>query len=230
MGVFLAVLGYFWFTGRFLHGNTRLVKVYFKDVAGLRVGDRVDVLGITKGRVLELKLMDNWVLAKLALDKDVKLTKDTRFAIRSLSYLGSDRYLMITPGTDSTVTDTIIFQGVTEVLDLETAFLRLDDILRQINPEEMTEELRRVKDELIFILDKRLGRLDSGFVLTSKNIQQLTTMLDSITRMLEGESTAKKILTSPELYEELLTTTRQLKTLIDDIKKHPERYFRLRLW
>ncbi len=230
VGVLLAVFGYFWFTGRSFQKNTWVVSVYFKDVAGLRAGDRVDVFGVTKGKVAELKLLDNGVLVKLVLEKDVKLTRDTRFAIRSLSYLGSDRYLMVTPGTGAAATDTTVFQGSTEVLDLEAALLRLDELLRQINPEDLTEEMRRTKDELISILDRRLRALDSGFVLTSRNMQQLSTILDSLSGMLEGESTARKILTSPELYEELLTATRQLKNLIDDIKSHPERYFRLRLW
>ncbi len=230
VGVLLAVFGYFWFTGRSFQKNTRAVSVYFKDVAGLRAGDRVDVFGVTKGKVAELKLLDNGVLVKLVLEKDVKLTRDTRFAIRSLSYLGSDRYLMVTPGTGAAATDTTVFQGITEVLDLEAALVRLDELLGQIDPEDLTEEMRRTKDELISILDRRLRALDSGFVLTSRNMQQLSTILDSLSGMLEGESTARKILTSPELYEELLTATRQLKNLIDDIKSHPERYFRLRLW
>lgn len=230
LGIFLGIFGYFWFGGRLFHQGRRVVKVYFSDVSGLRVGDRVDVLGITKGRVVELKLMGNGVMVKLAIDKDVRLTENARFAIRSLSYLGSDRYLTITPGEGAVVADTVTFSGVNEVLDLESTFLRLDRLLGEIDPRFLSEELRHTRDELLRLVNSRLRGLDSGFGATAANIQRLSVILDTLTQLLGKESTAKKLLTSPELYEELLKTNRQLQEFITDIKTHPERYFRLRLF
>lgn len=230
LGVFLGIFGYFWFGGRIFRRGTRVVKVYFPDVSGLRVGDRVDVLGITKGRIVELKLVGNGVLVKLAIDKDVKLTQDARFAIRSLSYLGSDRYLRITPGEGTVAEDTITFNGVNEILDLESTFLRLDRLLGEIDPTLLSGELRRTREELLRLVNSRLRGLDSGFVVTAANIQRVTVILDSLTQLLGKESTARKLLTSPELYEELIRTNRQLQEIITDIKTHPERYFRLKLF
>ncbi|MEO0070783.1 MAG: MlaD family protein [candidate division WOR-3 bacterium] len=230
LGIFLGVFGYFWFGGRLFPQGRRLVKVYFSDVSGLRVGDRVDVLGITKGRIVELKLMGNGVLVKLAIDRDVRLTENARFAIRSLSYLGSDRYLTVTPGEGAVVADTFTFNGVNEVLDLESTFLRLDRLLGGIDPALLSAELRHTRDELLRLVNSRLRGLDSGFGVTAANIQRLSIILDTLTQLLGKESTAKKLLSSPELYEELLKTNRQLQEFITDIKAHPERYFRLKLF
>lgn len=230
-GIGLGIFGYFWFSGRSFHRRLKVVRVYFKDVAGLRVGDRVDVLGIRKGKILGLKLDGRKGIEVLVgLERDVPLTQDTRFAIRSLSYLGSDRYLAVTPGTGLDATETAVFQGVNEVLDLETTVTRLDRILSEINPEVLTVELRQTRDELLQMINTRLVALDSGFALTSKSLTRLSGVVDSMILLLNRESSAGKLLTSTEFYEELLTTSRQLKELITDLRAHPERYFRLRIF
>ncbi|NPV13695.1 MCE family protein [candidate division WOR-3 bacterium] len=231
IGILLGLFGYFWFSGRSFHRRLKVVRVYFNDVAGLRVGDRVDVLGITKGKVVGLKLDGKkGVEVLVGLERDVPLTQDTRFAIRSLSYLGSDRYLAVTPGIGPDADETVVFQGVNEVLDLETTVARLDRILSEIDPDVLTEELRRTREDLLRIINSRLAGFDSGFVTTNKSLARLGTVLDSMVLLLNKESTAKKLLTSPELYDELLKTSRQLQELIADLKSHPERYFRLRIF
>lgn len=231
IGILLGIFGYFWFSGRSFHRRLKVVRVYFNDVAGLRVGDRVDVLGITKGKVVGLKLdVNKRVEVLVGLERDVPLTQDTRFAIRSLSYLGSDRYLAVTPGIGPDANESFVFQGVNEVLDLETTVARLDRILSEIDPEILTEELRRTREDLLRIINSRLAGFDSGFVTTNKSLARLGTVLDSMVLLLNKESTAKKLLTSPELYDELLKTSRQLQELIIDLRAHPERYFRLRIF
>lgn len=230
-GVFLGIFAYFWFSGRVGTRYKKIVTVYFPDVSGLKTGDRVDVLGITKGRVAGMELEEGkGVKVLVALTNDVVLKKDARFAVRSLSYLGSDRYLTVHPGYGELADGTARFYGFNEVLDLETTFLRLDRLLTAINPEDLTKELRSMRAELLGLITQRLRGMDSGFIITSTSIERLAGVVDSLTRMLNQESTARKLLTSPELYEELIKTSRQLQELMADIKQHPENYFRLRLF
>lgn len=230
-GVFLGVFACFWFSGRMRARYKKVVTVYFPDVSGLKTGDRVDVLGITKGRVVGMKLDgERGVKVLVAFTGDVVLKQDARFAVRSLSYLGSDRYLTVHPGYSEVAEDTTQFSGFNEVLDLETTFLRLDRLLTAIEPEDLTRELRQMRAELLGLITQRLRGMDSGFVITSASIERLARVVDSLTVMLNQESTARKLLTSSELYEELIKTSRQLQELMADIKEHPENYFRLRLF
>ncbi len=230
-GVILAIAGYLWFSGRLTTKRERTIRIYFPDVSGLKVGDRVDVLGITKGRVKAVRLNgERGVEVTVALERDVRLTEGTRFVVRSLSYLGSDRYLAITPGKGQVVADSIGFQGENEVLDMETTFLRLNQLLSIVDPAVLSNELRQTRDEILELVSIRLKGLDSGFVVTSANIQRLTMVVDSLTVLLRQESTVKKMLTSSEIYEELLKTTKQLQDLMIDIKNRPEKYFRLRIF
>lgn len=230
-GVILAIAGYLWFSGRLTTKRERTIRIYFPDVSGLKVGDRVDVLGITKGRVKAVRLNgERGVEVTVVLERDVRLTEGTRFVVRSLSYLGSDRYLAITPGKGRVVADSIGFQGENEVLDMETTFLRLNQLLNIVDPAVLSNELRQTRDEILGLVSIRLKGLDSGFVFTSANIQRLTMVVDSLTVLLRRESTVKKMLTSSEIYDELLKTTKQLQDLMLDIKNHPEKYFRLRIF
>ncbi|MGB9742114.1 MAG: MlaD family protein [candidate division WOR-3 bacterium] len=228
LGVAVAVLGYYWFSGRLGDRYQRTVTVYFNEVSGLKPGDRVDVLGITRGKVLTTELVkDNQVKVRVALAKDVPLYKNARFAIRSLSYLGSDRYLMVNPGSGEPAGDTVVFYGRNEVLDLESTFLKLDRLMAQIDPESLTAELRQTRGEILALVNSRLRSLDTGFSATSRNIERLAALVDSLTRMFDRKSTAGKLLTSSELYDELLKASRDLQGLILDIRNRPERYFRL---
>ncbi len=230
-GIAVAVFGYFWFSDKWRMHYRRLVTVYFYEISGLKPGDRVDVLGITRGKVLSTELTeDSRVRVRVALAEDVRLCKNARFAVRSLSYLGSDRYLTVDPGVGELADNTMVFYGTNEVLDLESTFLKLDRLMSVVNPDSLSAELRQTRAEIMELVNLRLISLDSGFAVTSRNIQRLAGLVDSMTLLLNRESTARKLLTSPELYEELLRTSYELRELMSDIRNHPERYFRLRIF
>ncbi|MEO0009083.1 MAG: MlaD family protein [candidate division WOR-3 bacterium] len=230
-GIAVAVFGYFWFSGKWGMNYKRRVTVYFREISGLKPGDRVDVLGVTRGKVLSTELTeDSRVRVRVALAEDVRLCKNARFAVRSLSYLGSDRYLTVDPGVGEPADNTMVYYGTNEVLDLESTFLKLDRLMSLVNPDSLSAELRQTRAEIMELVNLRLSSLDSGFSITSRNIQRLAGLVDSLTLLLNRESTARKLLTSPELYEELLRTSYELRELMSDIRNHPERYFRLRLF
>jgi len=230
LGAGLAVAAFCWLSGRLGTGTRQTAVVRFGDVSGLKVGDPVEVLGVTKGRIAGLKLAGAGVEVRAALDRDVRLTTDTRFAIRSVSYLGSDRFLMVSPGTGPPAEPGFCFEGLNQTLDLEATFARLDELLALIDPDKLTAELRETRDDLLRLVRMRLAGLDSGVVLAASQMQRLAAGIDTITSLLNRESSARQLLTSPELYNEMMGTTRQLKELLTDIREHPEKYFRVRLF
>ncbi len=237
LGIGAAVLGYFWFSGRLETGLRRDVFVHFRDVTGLRVGDPVEVLGIPKGKVASIDLVGRRVRCRLAIDRDVELTRDARFAIRSVSYLGSDRYLMVTMGDGPAADDSLVFAGHNEALDLEETFLRLDAMLVKFNPEKLSEELRKAGEDLMAIVrdqlarfNTELGRFNSNFDITVAEIQEFSATFDSLAAMLDKESTAGKLFSSKELYDEVRETNKQVQELITDIKTNPRRYFKISIF
>jgi len=170
----------------------------------------------------------------VALERDVPLTEDTRFAIRSVSYLGSDRYLMVTLGTGPRVKPAYAYEGANEALNLEETFLRLDRLVSTVSADSLRTQLKQVGAELLQGLDAplgdfsgRLGRLSGGLDDAARGLAELNLRLDTLTARLQPGSTAGRLLGSDELYQELRQTNQELQALLADVRKNPKRYFKL---
>ncbi len=233
-GIGLAVVGYFWLSGRLEAGRRRTVAVLFDDVTGLRVGDPVEVQGLSKGKVAGLALDGTRIRCAVALDRDVVLTEDARFSIRSVSYLGSDRYLMVKLGSGQPVGTGYVFEGANEALDLEEVFLKLEGMMDSATPEALAERLKQAGEGLVQSVQAELagfrgqvGAFNDNLVATTGQLERLGRGLDSVIGMVRPGSSAGRLLQSDELYLELRETNDSLQSLLTDIKKNPKRYFKV---
>ena len=227
-GIGLGIFAYVWFSGRMSGHGRRVFKVEFRDVAGLKVGDPVQVLGIEKGRVAQIALAGDHVEVVVALDRDFEPTTDTRFAVRSISYLGGDRYLMVTPGDSAPAPADHVFYGVNESLELETTFLRLDRLLTELNPSELSDKLGKSAGDLVGTIKTELASVRSDFSGTAGNLSRLAARLDTFIQVIDTSSTAGKLVRSKDLYDEVRQTNAELKGLIADIKAHPDKYVKVK--
>jgi ABC-type transporter Mla subunit MlaD len=227
-GIGLAIFAYVWFSGRMTGRNRGVHTVTFRDVAGLKVGDPVQVLGIEKGRVSRIDLAGDHVEVRVLLDRDFQPTLDTRFAVRSISYLGGDRYLMVTPGDSGPAAPDHVFRGINESLELETTFLKLDRLLTELNPTELSGSLSRSANDLVGALRTELASVRSDFSGTAGNLNRLAARLDTFIQLVDTNSTAGKLVRSDSLYYEVRQTNNELKGLIADIKAHPDKYVKVK--
>ena len=227
-GIGLAIFAYFWFSGQVTVRSRRVYTVTFRDVAGLKVGDPVQILGIEKGKVSKIKLAGDHVEVRVVLDRDFQPTLDTRFAVRSISYLGGDRYLMVTPGDLAPAAPNYVFRGVNESLELETTFLKLDRLLTELNPTELSGQLSKSADDLVGTIRTELANVRSDFSGTAGNLNRLAARLDTFVQLIDTSSTAGKLVRSDQLYDEVRQTNNEIKELIADIKAHPDKYVKVR--
>jgi len=227
-GIGLAVFAYVWFSGRVTGRNRWVYTVTFRDVAGLKVGDPVQVLGIEKGRVAKINLAGDHVEVRVVLDRDFQPTLDTRFAVRSISYLGGDRYLMVTPGDSAPAVPNHLFHGVNESLELETTFLKLDRLLTELDPTELSDQLSKSAGDLVGTIRTELANVRSDFSSTAGNLNRLAARLDTFVQLIDPSSTAGKLVRSDSLYDEVRQTNNEIKGLIADIKAHPDKYIRVK--
>ncbi|MDH5684396.1 MAG: MlaD family protein [candidate division WOR-3 bacterium] len=230
IGIVIFIFMTAWFRGKIGSGKEKDYKVYFDNVSGLRVGDPVEVLGLVKGRVKGMRLEDNRIMVIISLSQDVKLTKAAKFAIRSLSYIGGDKYLLVSPGIGEPATDKTLFYGENESLNLEQTFLKLDRLIDSLAPLKLGSELTKTKDELIAGLRNELKPVATSIPELTGILNRMAVKFDSLGNLLIKESTVKELFTSKELYDEILATNRQLQDLIKDIKANPQRYIQLRLF
>lgn len=76
------------------------LQVQFDSVSGLKEDVPVEIAGVEIGRVRKISLKDNKALVTLAINPDVKLTRDVTAAIRTKGILG-DKYIELIPGAVS---------------------------------------------------------------------------------------------------------------------------------
>ena len=69
----------------------------FPSVAGLKLGDPVEIAGVKVGRVEKMGLMEDRARLQLRLQDDVKLQEDVIASVRARGLIG-DKFVLITPG------------------------------------------------------------------------------------------------------------------------------------
>ena len=84
----ILIVGVVWLKDYSLHRDVQIWHVNFAQTGGLAASDEVQVNGMRKGAVSEMKLQGDHVIVDLALDKEVHLTRDSRVAIRNVGLMG----------------------------------------------------------------------------------------------------------------------------------------------
>jgi phospholipid/cholesterol/gamma-HCH transport system substrate-binding protein len=225
IGVIFFIILYTWLNGKIVMRNTRDVTVYYSDVGGLRIGDPVMVFGLEKGKIKSLHIEGGRVRTVLSVSRDIPLPEDSRFALRSGSLLGGDRYVKITPGTSSVAGS--VFEGEVESLDLESIAGELSRVVKMIEGIKFPD-LSNVGEQLTRAIDKSIKDLSQTFQQPGNQLNSLILRLDSISILLKGDGTIGKLIKSDELYEEMRSTARSLKDLSDDLRNNPKKYLDLK--
>lgn len=227
VGVVLFIVIYTWLTGRIGMRNTRDVKVYYSDVGGLRVGDPVLIYGIEKGKIKSLAIENTRVLVVVSVSNDVPIPDDSKFALRSVSYLGGDKYIKITPGQSTT--SGAVFEGEGEAFDLESIAGELKNAIAAIQSFKMPD-MSNVGDQIAAAVDKNVKNLAQMVAEPTERLGTLIARMDSVTAMMKGEGTIGQLLKSDDLYQELRETNLSLKALVDDIKANPKKYLNVKIF
>jgi phospholipid/cholesterol/gamma-HCH transport system substrate-binding protein len=79
-------------------------RVYadFPSVAGLKIGDPVEIAGVKVGRVDAMGLADDRARLQLRMQDDVKLQEDVIASVRARGLIG-DKFVLITPGASDKI-------------------------------------------------------------------------------------------------------------------------------
>jgi phospholipid/cholesterol/gamma-HCH transport system substrate-binding protein len=227
VGVIVFIALYIWLSGKISLSSTYDVSVYFMDVEGLRVGDPVLVFGMEKGKVKSLHIDGDRVLVVLAMEKGVVLPEDTRIAVRSVSYIGADKYIKVTPGKSDKIPE--FYYGNGGSLELEVLASQLDSLMKtfgRIQIPDLDKAVRKLSDDI----SENLEQLSSMIKRPVDRIEVLVTRLDSLSMLLQGEGTFGRLLKSDELYEEVRETNHALKALIQDINENPQKYIQIKVF
>ncbi|MFP4284019.1 MAG: outer membrane lipid asymmetry maintenance protein MlaD [Desulfovermiculus sp.] len=83
----------------FLRTDTYPVKARFNSVSGLKVGNEVQIAGVSIGKVENIELESDRFVAvvTMSIDQDVTLSDDSMAAVKTSGLIG-DKYISISPG------------------------------------------------------------------------------------------------------------------------------------
>ncbi|QIS07931.1 MCE family protein [Nocardia brasiliensis] len=204
------------------------IKAEFVQAAGIKVGDRVAIAGVTSGRVDGAKLEGDHVLLTLSVDNDVKLGPDARASIKMATLLGA-RYVDLEPG-DGTglkggripVSNTAVPYNLADVVQVGTPKFealdtkKLSESLNLINqqmgdsPQLMAQALDSV-GALAKVMDTRRDEVDSLLKDLNRVTQILGDNRNSVLLVItQGEAIANRVMERQGLLRQLLDNVAQL--------------------
>ena len=181
LGLVLLIYGIFFLKKTDIFKNTYLLNAQFNTANGLSVGDPVVVNGLKVGKVNDLSIDKQVVLAQFEIAKNIKLPKDSRADIVGQSLLGG-KVIEITWGTDEKhfhYGDTIATGHVADFTKKLAHYS--DSILSKIVPIE--EKITVLLDKLNTTVDVALGSLQTVQRVLNKNeepIHQIALNLQQI--------------------------------------------------
>ncbi len=211
------------------------VKAEFLQAAGIKVGDRVSVAGITSGRVDGAKLEGDHVLLTLSVDNGVKLGPDAHASIKMATLLGA-RYVDLSPGDGSGLKSKriplsntsvpynladVVQEGTPKFEALDTK--KLSESLNVINqqmgdsPQLLAQALDSV-GALAKVMDSRKGEVDSLL----KDLDRVTKILadnrNSVLLVItQGEAIANRVMERQGLLRQLLDNVAALTRQLQEI-------------
>ena len=78
------------------------MRIFQESVAGLKIGDPVEIAGVKIGRVEAMGLTDDRARLQLRLQDGVKLQEDAIASVRARGLIG-DKFVLITPGASDRI-------------------------------------------------------------------------------------------------------------------------------
>ncbi len=188
-GLTMVVLtaGLFAIFSQYRSGSTAGYSAVFTDSSSIKSGDSVRVSGIRVGTVREVELQpDNTVLVEFDANDTIRMTENTKVAVRYLNLVG-DRYLELIdqpgstrirpPGTRFGIEQT------EPALNLDLLLGGLKPVIQGLNP----ADVNALTNSLIQILQGQGGDLESLFSRTSSftdaiadNGQTVESLIDNL--------------------------------------------------
>ena len=166
----ILVLGVTWLKEFSLASKTRVWHVRFPQAGGLGKSDEVQVNGIRKGAVTEMKLVGDQVIVDLGLDSEVNLTTDSRVSIRNVGLMGEKVIAVDLRSTGQPLATRDTIQGIYE-LGMGEVMASMGSTITNVT--ELAAELR----DLTQTLDKdgNLSATLANFRQTSEELRKAVT-------------------------------------------------------
>lgn len=201
IALIIVVVGYSWFTGFLEKKNYSTILVKFDQIGNIETGSPVSILGVKKGKVKNIRLIEDGVVLELHVRLDFPLKKGTEFVIHETDIMGGVQ-IEILPGNEeqnidlSTIMNGNKSFGISDlVIQLSNVTFEIRNVLELFDPEfDAPDKIRSVITETNSLLNKMNRLIDTNSDDLHKMIVDLQNASENVSRLVNNNE--EKITTS----------------------------------
>ncbi len=243
----ILIFGYLWLTNFKIRQRRHYYFIKFKEVGWVKKGDPVTILGVPNGKVEDVKLYPDSVIVKISVN-GMKLTEGSIAYIESQGIIGQMRISLklgkgkplkeksVIPGIKrKDLADIIAFLGdasdsIMDIIhNLNVATKKMDTALSAMRI-DVSNFLKRTDahfDTLVALLSAEKVNLDSTHTMFNK----LLADYDTVAILLKlSKGSLIKFIQEDSLYRHMDSTAKAINSLIEDIKKNPDKYLKISIF
>lgn len=254
VGLGILLFGYLWLSQFKFQRNKYFYKVKLTEAAWLNKGDPVTILGIPKGRIKDIELYSDSVIAIIWIE-DFRLREGAVARVESRGIIGQMR-MSLTPGGGDTLPQWATIPGISgkdigEVISNIGQFTARTDsfllVAREIlislqmvlvgAQSELGMTLRETRNalitlqqsvhDLIDLVNREMVQIDT----TIRTIETAIIKTDSLLGILiKGEGTIGKLIKDETIYYRVDSSLKALDELLKDIKANPGKYINIKIF
>ncbi len=248
-GIVILSLGYIWLKHAKFKSRGYAITINFNDATGLKKGDPIRVLGVDKGKVLDLRLKEDLVFTRCYVEGDVILKKDARATIKDIALISGTKYVQLNKGDEEElfdITKPLSGKGspsfsLGELGDILGPIRKIAEKLSRGDVEKTLDNINIASAELAAMIKENRKGIKRTVTNAEKDIERVMVVvnkldknLDVLTKTFEdiskGKGTMGKIIKDEELYSEMKSTLSETKALIKDIKENPKKYIHIKVF
>mgnify|MGYP000476039928 FL=1 len=221
--IFLWIFG--WAKNLSIRSSENFIKIRFKNVSGLEIGDPVTINGLRKGYVNDIIIKNNDLIVEAAIDNDVKIKEDAKYSIVMLDLMGGKK-IDIEPGFSENEIDFNKIQNGVFQSDIPSVMALLgsvqDDLVTVLKDvKAVLSQLNKVLSDDSFVKELRqlvnnINNLSNQMnVVISENRADINKLAKTATEL--TENTNNLILDNRESVEELINNFNVLSKETKDL-------------
>ncbi len=221
LAIVVLVSGMMWFKNIDLSKGQNFYQADFKNVAGLRVGDKVQVRGIRMGEVSGMMILQASVRVEIRVDDTVDLREDATVTLGEKGIVG-EVVIEIDPGIGEPIQEGHIFKGRTSgtIASMTDA---ANDALEEMRilSNKVTELVDQIKTEgkVVETLVQAHETLDKVDDMVQENHSDITVILDNLRISSDGLREIVESGRIEETFDNVSTAMASADTLMEVIQE-----------
>ncbi len=233
LSLVILFFSYGWITRAFAQNRYEKIKVSFASGGGLAKGASVCVQGVPKGFVEQVEVTASGVLFSLKVELPFPLREGTAFVVEDIDLMGN-KQLNILPSKQGTELDLRQVQSGQVKITFNRFIIKMNDILEDLNSGgvdfakvgQILAQLETVVSGTKLTLAKI--NKDEGVLAKTQEILEQTS---GLLQMINDQNTSTgKFLRDTVLYEQIITSTKRVDSLLIDVKANPTKYFKIEVF